>query len=502
MTVRVLDETDRETPARIYQKASDGKAYTPGDSYERLSILNEHLFHTPGSFTTQVPPGTYTVEAVKGFEYFPAKATIQVREGQVHAVTLSLKRMTHLRAKGWYSGSNHVHMNYAGNLHNTPENLFMMNAAEDADVIGHQIANKDNRILDYQHYVPGRSVHPLSNGERIMHTGQEYRPPFYGHISLFNLREHLISPFLTGYEGTAVESLYPSNTDVFLFAKEQGAIGAYVHPFNGDRDPLEGNLGTAKGFPVDVALDALSYHELWSQPGYGGLIPWHHALNNGFKVPATGGEDSISSLHRTNLVGAMRGYFYLGSKDLSWENFMEALLEGRGFVTNGPILEFTANRAMPGDEIRLPEGGGEVVLRGVVNSIVPLDRLQLVHNGEVIEEITIEGDGKHMEFEREVPVTGSGWFTLQAAGQGRVHPIESRRPMATTNPIYVYVGDRPIRNAESADYFVRWIDRLTQMATEHPGWRSDREREHVLDQFREARGVYLQRGREATRREN
>ena len=101
------------------------------------------------------------------------------------------------------------------------------------------------------------------------------------------------------------------------FAKEQGGIGAYVHPFSGNRDPLEGNLGTAKAFPVDVALEALSYHELWSQPGYGALIPWHHALNNGFKVPATGGEDSISSLHRTHLVGAMRGYFHLGADDFT-----------------------------------------------------------------------------------------------------------------------------------------------------------------------------------------
>ena len=48
-----------------------------------------------------------------------------------------------------------------------------------------------------------------------------------------------------------------------------------------------------------------------------------------------------------------------------------------------------------------------------------------------------------------------------------------------------------------ADYFVRWIDRLTEMAAEHPGWRSDREREHVLQQFLEARAVYVRRGREA-----
>ena len=497
VTVRVVDESGRETPARIYQQASDGKSYTPSDSYERLSSLNEQLFHTPGRFTTEVPPGRYTVEAVKGFEYVPAAETIEIEAGQVHSVTLRLDRITNLRAKGWYSGSNHVHMNYAGNLHNTAENLFLMAAAEDMDMIGHMIANKDNRIIDYQHYDAETDEHPLSTPDRIMHTGQEYRPPFYGHISLFNLTEHLISPFVTGYEGTAIESLYPSNTDILLFAKEQGAIGAYVHPFGGSQDPLDGNLGGAKGFPVDVALEAVSYHELWSQAGDAALIPWHHALNNGFKVPATGGEDSISNLHRTNLVGAMRGYFHLGVGNLSWDNYMQALLEGRGFITNGPILELTINQSMPGDEIRLGQGGETIVLRGTMDSIVPLDRLEIVRNGEVIERIPLAGEGRHAEFEYEITATGSGWYTLQAAGNGRAHPIEQRLPMATTNPVYVYVGDDPIRSKASADYFVRWIDKLTEMAVDHPGWRSDREREHVLEQFQQAREIYVQRGAEA-----
>ena len=30
------------------------------------------------------------------------------------------------------------------------------------------------------------------------------------------------------------------------------------------------------------------------------------------------------------------------------------------------------------------------------------------------------------------------------------------------------------------------------MAFSHPGWRSQREREHVLEQFREAREIYKQ----------
>lgn len=498
VTVRVLDgETGRETPARIYQKASDGKVYTPGDSYERLSTLDEHLFHTPGRFTVEAPPGMFSVEAVKGFEYLPVKETIDVKAGQVHSITLTLKRMTNLKARGWFSGSNHVHMNYAGNLHNTPENLFLMNAAEDADMIGHQIANKDNRVLDYQYWVKGRDQHPLSSSERVMHTGQEYRPPFYGHVSLFNLKEHLVSPFLTGYEGTGVESLYPSNTDVFREAKKQGAIGAYVHPFGGNRDPLETSLGTAKGFPVDVALGTVDYHEMWSQAGDAGLLVWHHILNNGFRIPATGGEDSISSLHRTNLVGAMRGYFHLGPGNLSWANYMKALLAGRGFVTNGPLLEFAANTAMPGEEVRLPAGGGAIRFRGVLNSIAPIDRFELVSNGNVIEKIPLTGDRRHAEFDKEIRVTSSGWYTLQAISNQRAHPIEDNRPMATTNPIYVVVDNQPIRSRSSADYFVRWIDKLTDLAIAHPGWRSEKEKQHVLSQFREAREVYVKRGGEA-----
>ena len=57
---------------------------------------------------------------------------MDIKAGQTTSVTVQLKRLVNLKAKGWYSGSNHVHMNYAGNLHNTPENVMMMNAAEDA----------------------------------------------------------------------------------------------------------------------------------------------------------------------------------------------------------------------------------------------------------------------------------------------------------------------------------------------------------------------------------
>jgi hypothetical protein len=58
-------------------------------------------------------------------------------------------------------------------------------------------------------------------------------------------------------------------------------------------------------------------------------------------------------------------------------------------------------------------------------------------------------------------------------------------------------GGAPIRDKASADYFVKWIDVLTDMAGKHPGWRSDKEKAHVLGQFREARDIYRARGAEA-----
>ena len=171
---------------------------------------------------------------------------MQAVEGEVAQVDLELQPLTNLSARGWYNGSTHVHMNYAGNLHNTLENLMMMSAAEDQDMVNEQIANKDNRILDHQYFVPGGKAHPLSTRDRVLVVGQEYRPPFYGHVFMFQLRDHLISPFTTGYEGTAIESLYPSNTDMFRKAKAQGATVGYVHAFGSQSADQSGRQRPAR----------------------------------------------------------------------------------------------------------------------------------------------------------------------------------------------------------------------------------------------------------------
>jgi dipeptidyl aminopeptidase/acylaminoacyl peptidase len=488
--VRVEDAASGSTlAARVYAWAADGKAYAPDDAYQRIGRLGEHFFHTAGIFELVVPEGDLLLEAMKGFEYYPASQKITAAADRVSTVTLRLERMTDMKARGWYSGSNHVHMNYAGNLHNTPENLMFMGDAEDVSVVGELVANKDNRILDYQFFTG--KPHPLSGAQRLLYFNEEYRPPFYGHISLINLTRHLISPFTTGYEGTAIESLYPSNTDIFRTAREQGALGAYVHPFSGNSDPLQSNLGVAKSFPVDLALGTIDYHELMSRANWAGYRVWHHALNNGFRLPAVGGEDSISSLHYTAIVGQDRAYAYLGDR-LTWEGWIEAIRKGRLLVTNGPLVELKVNDQIPGGEIRLPAAGGKVRIYGKVESIVPLDTAELIRNGKSIETFSLNRQrrGKQVEFTREIEIHDSCWISLQAFASRAAHPFDDGFPQATTNPIWITVGDRAVRSTESARYFIRWIDQLIVLAEAHPGWRSEKEKEHVLGQFREARQIY------------
>jgi hypothetical protein len=481
-------EVRMNVPARIYLKASDGKTYAPPDAYQRIAARasNRDFFHARERFLVDVPSGEVRIEAARGVEYPLVAKTATVTAGTVTSIEIELKRKSNMKAAGWYSGSDHVHMNYAGNLHNTPENLMFMADAEDLDVVGEKIANKDNRVFDHQFFT-GRP-HELSTPSRLLSFGQEYRPPFYGHVNFIHLTRHLISPFTTGYEGTAVESLYPSNTDMFRLARVQGALGGYVHPWS--QDPVKSTRAVARGFPVDLALGTFDYLEVLTSAAHftHTAAVWHRALNCGFKVTASAGEDSITNLHATPIVGSARLYAYLGPR-LEWELWMDAIRRGRTFVTNGPLLMLEVNGELPGAEIRLPAAGSEVEVTARVESIVPIEKVELFFNGKPIE--TAAG-----AFQKKIAISRSGWLTLRASGPAN-HPVDDTYVVAETSPVYVYIGDQPIRSRADAEYFIDWIDDITRQAEQHPGWRSERERRHVLGQFKEARAVFEQRARDA-----
>jgi hypothetical protein len=489
---RTLDDRGEPTGARVHLTAADGKFYAPADAYARVSAAGDRVFHATGEFRVELPVGTASLTTVKGFEFHPAAATAEIRANEVTTVAVTLTRMTDMNARGWYSGSTHVHMNYAGNLHNTLENLMMMSGAEDQDIVLEQVANKDNRILDHQHFVKGGGPHPLSRSGMLLVVGQEYRPPFWGHVFMFGMRDHLISPFTTGYEGTAIESLYPTNTDMFRRARAQGAYVGYVHAFAGENDPLAGTLGAGKGVMVDAALATTDAVE-WSAASRSGFFPLYAMWNNGLKIAAVGGEDSISNLHMSKLVGSYRTYVFTGARGLDMHAWLDGMRQGRAFVTNGPLVELMVNGARPGETVRLSAGGGDVRIGTRVRSIVPLQRVSLYFNGQPVAEIPLAPDRQTADSDTTVTVTRSGWYHLRAEGApGDRFPLDTGYPQAFTNPVWVTVGAQPVRDRASSAYSLQWVDTLQALADGWPGWRSQKEKDHVFAQLDEARAVYRQ----------
>lgn len=492
LRVRVVDEkTGKPAAARIEYLASDGKFYAPDDAYARIGQAGRHFFHCAGDCTAAAPPGKMRISAFKGFAYRPVEKQVEVRASATTAITLTPHRLADMNALGWYGGSLHVHMNYGGNLSNTLDNLRMMSRAEDQDVLNELIANKDNRVLDWQYFVPGGGEHPISRSDPHLKVivGEEYRPPFYGHVSFLGLKDHLISPFTTGYEGTAIESLYPSNTDMFRKAAAQGAFTTYVHAFAGEADPLDGALGVARAFPVDAALGTVQALE-WSHATRAQLRVWHHALNNDLRIAPVGGEDSINNLHRTTLIGSVRTYVHF-TGPLTVEAWLDGLRRGHTFFSTGPLIDFRINGLLPGDSLKLPPAGGTISAEGAVWSIAPLTKVVLYANGQVVKELPTSG-----HFAVQIPVSRSAWYSLYAEGLASPD-LDAAYAQAATNAVRVYVGGHPIRNRASAEYFIRWIDKLHKMADEWPWWRSDAEKRHVLAQFEEARGIYEKLAREA-----
>ncbi len=497
--VSVKDEAGKPSPARISGKAADGKLYAPRDAFvinARLAGGLKRIFYTAGSYKAQVPAGAFSVEARRGFEFWPASSEVTVRAGETTEIVLTLKRQVDMGAKRWLNGSTHVHMNYGGILRNTPDNLMQMASAEGMNIVSALVANKDNRIFDWQYFRKGGQAYPLSHPapKSLLLFGEEDRPPFWGHTFYIGLTDHLISPFLTGYEGTALDSLYPSNSDLFERARAEGAATGYVHAFGGDGDPLNGGLGGAKGFGVDVALGLIDALE-WTAAGRGSLIPLFHAWNNDFHITPVGGEDALANMQDYRPVGIIRTYAQLGP-DLTAQAWVNAIKQGHTSMTSGPVVTFTVNGKPPGESVSLPVAGKhEVLLEGAVWSVTPVRKALIYRNGTLWKEIHPGADRFAVQFSEHAEVDGSGWFALVAEADD---PDTAKMfAQAVTNCVRVYVGQQKIRNADSAAYFLKWIAKLRGMTEDLSLWRTPAEREHVFAQFDRAAGVYRERQREA-----
>jgi TolB protein len=502
LRITVLDQTTgRATPARVSVTTTDGRNFAPDnawrhadDSFDRKERKFEYgYFHTAGASTVTVPAGPVTLEVSRGPEYRFVRRSMTIAADSTTMVRIRLDRLTNLPAAGWYSGDLHVHMNYGGAYRNTPVRLADQARAEDLHVVENLIVNKEGRIPDID-YFTGHPDRVSTPGTLVVHD-QEYHTSYWGHVGLLGMRRNIVLPAYAAYANTAAASLFPTNATVMDLARAQGGVTGYVHPFDSYPDPEDSTKTLTNELPVDVALGKVDYYEaLGFVDDYVATARvWYQLLNCGFRLPAGAGTDAMADFASLRGPVGMNRVFVKSGAPLQHRRWLAALKDGGSFATNGPLLGFTMDGKALGDELSLPAGKHELVAAVTLRSNVPIDHLEIVRNGEVIKDIPLSGDRSAVSTAIRIPVRESGWYLLRARGNQSAYPILDVYPYATTSPIYVTLGGKPIRSRLDAEYFIAWIDRLQAGVLAHRDWNSAAERSVVLDQISRARGEFVRR---------
>jgi hypothetical protein len=131
-----------------------------------------------------------------------------------------------------------------------------------------------------------------------------------------------------------------------------------------------------------------------------------------------------------------------------------------------------------------------------LHSIVPVDHLELIGNGEVVAQIPLTDSRTFVSTTVKINAERSGWYLLRARGDGPSYPVLDVYPYATTSPIYLKVGNGARRSSRDAEYFLQWIDRLEAGAEKHQGWNNEEEKSAVLQSIRQARAEFERRRQE------
>jgi hypothetical protein len=464
---KIIDsDTGKPTAARVHFRSPDGRYFPPyGHSHE----VNDNWFEdygadlllgdTPyayidGTFQGELPVGDVVyVEVSKGFEFEPIRKKINIAPGQ-RELEISLDRNSNLRKSGWVTADTHTHFL-------TPETAHLEAAAEDINVINllaAQWGDLYTNVGDLTGEVSGSS-----SDETIVWVGSENRQHFMGHISLMGATGSPIFPMSTsgpteGYIGDPTVHAMSEWADE---AHEKGGLAIVPHfPFPHSEVIAEVVLGKVDGLEIRdfhvPSMDTFAVHE------------WYRLMSCGYRVPAVGGTDKMSG---GMPVGGVRTYAYIGDRELSHESWSDAVRAGRTYTTSGPLMDFTVEGLRPGDELPLPESGGSVHVTATATCAMPINKLEIVFNGQVIAQAESLEGAKLLAIDEKLELPGSGWIAARAVSNHVAWHVWPVNFAAHTSAVYVKAGQTEVFDAALGEYLIttmqggiEWLDTLATRA--------------------------------------
>jgi hypothetical protein len=399
-----MDEKGIATAARV-RVTQDDSIYIAPDGHESdfpftnfggdvILDNNRRFAYVDGAFTIHLPPRKkIRIEIVKGFAYKIYDRSLDVSNVD-DSIDIRLEKWFEFPGKVWKSGDVHVH-----NIN--PGTALLEMKAEDLNVCN--VLTSD--FTTDQDNFRG-SPEPFSDSLHLVYINQEYREDRLGHVNLLNLKK-LIEPVKTGRNFQ-----YPLNIKGIDEARVQGGHVSWAHfaAWPG----LEGPLAIVLKKVHTVEL--LSTIEPFSEPTFvadivpdlrmnSGLRLWYRLLNCGLKIPATAGTDKMSNWVT---VGANRVYA-LTEGDFNYQSWIDALERGATFISNSPFIFCSVGGKNPGDELHIQKNRS-VRITAEVWTQFPIDRLEIIGNGQVIAEKIVGSNQMYTKLEIDFTPSESCWI--------------------------------------------------------------------------------------------
>lgn len=496
--VRVNDAaTGKPTPCRVRFTDGAGKYYAPfgrltefarGTNVDvggNLYIGDKQYAYVDGAFEIALPPGTIHYEISKGPEYTPLNETFDLIPGKL-ALRLTLKRWIDMRAQGWYSGDGRCHFlsPHAALLEGAAEDLWVVNLLimqtwvdESSDTLAHLEKRDDSRITyrAVPHFDAFSGHKPcLDKDDRMVVVNSFNYHHFLGALALLNCHR-VVYPLTFGHVDTENPADSWSLADWCDQCHRKRGLVSWAVDY--DREAPEALANTILG-----RVDAVEFGgDCWEDQ----LPIWYRLLNCGIRIPLVG-----ASTKSTNFValGSVRTFCKLNQGEpLSYQNWIEALRQGSSFISSGPLLTFRVNGIEAGHTLHL-EIGAPINIVVEAKSLIPFERLELVHNGAVVTEVSTTGVPSTARLEINWTSNKSGWVAARCRGNMRIRGS----CLAHTSPVFLSIsGESPSVDSRDIEDMLNMLAEGTLWIQREGHFENDRQRERLEAIFASAKQVLL-----------
>jgi hypothetical protein len=366
-------------------------------------------FVLPGRAPLRLPRRRVRIEALRGIDTEIAHLDVDLTREPSVAIRLPLHRFYRPESRGWHSANTHLHLQKISReeadryLLEVPaadrlDALFVSyleRAEADRDYISNRLTDADLRELS------AKSGVVFGNGEEHRHNFTAFGEG-YGHVMFLNL-PRLIHPvslgpgiMKTGTDGTPLQRGIDE-------ARKQGATVLWCHNTFGLEDIP--NWITGRPHAQNIFDGDPSTHGSYKDTFY-------RYLNAGLRVPFSTGTDwfiyDFSRVYaRTAALKAPR-------------DWLESLEQGRTYITNGPLLEFSVNDLGPGDTLSLPSPAAVHVIAKAAGR-VDFGSLELVRNGQIVTGAPSHREGGHFaaDLSMDLDLNAPCWLAIRTPPPAR-----------------------------------------------------------------------------------